>query len=107
MPLVPPGLPGATYLVSSSESSLVLATKLSNIGYLSVTFITFVLTDPNDAIINHKAMIDLQPGEVATVAIQELQPATTYSVYAYATNSAGNSENNTASGFTTCKTCLL
>lgn len=103
---MPPGPPGTIYVVSAEDTSVRLATKLSIFGYLSITSVTFVLTDPHDDIIYYEAVLNLQPGEVATADIQELKPLTIYSVYAYATNSVGDSDNNTVSTFSTRKTLL-
>lgn len=58
-----------------------------------------------ESIISHSAKErNLQPGGLATAIIQALQPETSYSVYAYAMNEVGRSENSMTASFVTCKT---
>ena len=102
---VPPGPPGAIRLISFDYTSLLVETRLSPFGYLAITSVTFVATGPGITI-QFNAKMNLQAGELVEADIQELMPNTSYSIYAYTTNSAGKSRNSETATFSTGKAKL-
>ena len=102
---MPPGPPGDIHLNSSGPTFLVLNTTLSPYGYLTITSVTFVVNSPG-LTVRFKPTMDLRAGELVIADIQELEPNTSYSVYAFATNSVGNSERTKTAVFSTGKTTL-
>ena len=101
--LGPPGKPGDIHLNSSGSTSLVVQTTLSLYSYLAITSVTFVVSGPSFSV-SHNAEMNLRPGQLVIADIQELEPNTSYSVYAFATNLVGNSERTKTAVFSTGKT---
>ena len=108
---MPPGPPESIRLLAAGHTSLLVEVRLSIYSYLEITTVTFVATDPEGSSSEHTSREQgIQPGGLATGELRELDPNTTYSIHAYATNSIGNGENSENFKFSTSKTlqcCMI
>ena len=96
-----PGIPENVSAINVTTNSFTLRARLSTIGTSPITAAHFVITGPSRAIIRNVTE-NLYIGGLVEVDVEGLSTGTSYSVVAYATNSAGRGQSSMKKSFSTC-----
>lgn len=102
MHAVAPGIPENVSAINVTTNSLTLQARLSTTGTSPITAAHFVITDPSSTSTTHNITENLNIGGLVEVDAEGLSTGTSYSVVAYATNSAGRGQSSMKKSFSTC-----